>query len=133
MTSHSNPTIEILRENNKLTSVKVVMPVWKRIGTDELTYINMPLLGLSTYGKSPEDVDQAIEETITGFCLASEQFGLGLESELEFFGWAKTEYNNSSVFTLNIHSPLMDEVMDTGFEKAFDLNISKGEDNLVCA
>jgi hypothetical protein len=133
MTSHSNPTIEISRENHKLASVKVVMPVWKRNGTDGLTYINMPLLGISTYGKTPEDVDKAIEETITGFCLASDKFGLGLESELEFFGWTKTEFKNSSVFTLNIQSPVMDEIMDTGFEKAFDLSIWKGEDNLVCA
>lgn len=133
MINHNNPSIEISRESNKIHSVKMVMPVWKRNGNDDLTYVEMPLLGLMTYGKGDEDVDLAIEETIKAFCIASEKFGLGLESELQYIGWKMlNETSNSTLFVLEVKDSLMEEVMHTGFEKAFDLNITEKDEQLAC-
>ena len=133
MSNHTHPLIEITRESNKLHSVKVIMPIWKTADIDNIIYVNMPLLGLSTYGKSIEDTDLAIEETITAFCLASEKFGLGLESELDFIGWKrKHEYENSVIFAIDIENPFMEDVMDTGYEKAFKLDMPEKIDNLIC-
>lgn len=134
MSNHTHPLIEITRELNKLHSVKVIMPIWKKADIDNIIYVNMPLLGLSTYGKNIEDTDLAIEETITAFCLASEKFGLGLESELDFFGWKrKHEYENSVIFAIDIENPFMEDVMDTGYEKAFLLDMPEKISKLVCA
>lgn len=124
MNSHNITSIEIVKEDHKVHSVKIVMPVWKKLGNDGITYVNMPLLGLNTYGKGDEDVDTAISETIIAFCIASEKFGLGLESELDFFGWKRTlNTPNSIIFNIESDNPFMEEVMDTGLEKAFDLDI----------
>lgn len=136
MMTHSNPTIQVVRESNILSLVKVIMPMWYKLDSDGITHVKMPLLSLSTFGKGEEDVEVAIRETITCFCLGADKFGLGLESELEFNGWIKLkERSGESVFIWK-HEDSFDEILETGEETAMEVNIPinrKENDNLVCA
>lgn len=126
MLKHNNPTIEIVRKDHKLISVKAIMPIWTRIGANGVTYIRMPLLGINTYGKGADDIELAINECLHGYLLIAEECGLGLESELEFFGWEKTSMSTveeSSVYTIG-SKPYMGAVIETGEERAFGFNVS---------
>jgi hypothetical protein len=136
MMNHSNPTIQVVRESNNLAAVKVIMPIWHKLGADGITHVKMPLLSLSTYGKGEDDVEVAIKETLTCFCLGADKFGIGLESELEFNGWEKmSEHAGESIFIWK-HEDSVDEILETGEETAMEVSIPQNrieDEDLIVA
>lgn len=91
------PTIDIVRDGMKLSSVSIVMPTWEQKHEDNQIYINIPLLGLETVAMDEDDAYIAVEEALKAFCIASDECGLGLESELEFIGWTKNKNTNQKL------------------------------------
>jgi hypothetical protein len=99
--------LEIGRNNNELTSVKVIMPTWSRIGDDGNIHIKMPLLGdIETFASNEEEAGTAVREAFQCFCLAAERFGKGLEKELENLGWERhiQQSKRKHFVSLNINS-----------------------------
>ena len=95
--------------------------------------IKLPLISLNTYGLSnnEEDSNKALNESIRVFCKASEEYGLGLESELEIAGWNKVIISNTkTIFELNFKMDVLNDVMDTGCETVLEFENDK---DLVCA
>ena len=109
-----NISIEIAREDHKLSSASVIMPTWNRKGNDGKIYAKIPFLGLETYGNDENDLDKAVEEAFACFCIASEKHGLGLESELEYIGWTKTDKKDE------VHSFLQAVTENEAFESALN-------------
>jgi hypothetical protein len=119
-------SIDITREEHKLTSVRVIMPTWNRRGEDGKLYAKVPFLGLETYGENENDLDEAIEEAFMCFCLASEKHGLGLESELEFIGWTKTDGGDEdhSMLQAITDNEAVESALSTGDTRALAVDLS---------
>lgn len=132
MENHVKPTIEVIRKDHKLQSVKMSMPFWKH-SNNGIDQIKLPLISLNTYGLSnnEEDLSKALNESIRVFCKASEEFGLGLESELEIAGWNRVNVSsNTSIFQLDFKMAVLDDVMDTGCETVLEFEVEKEGDLL---
>lgn len=114
--------MEIKRSRHRLHSVSVVMPTWNRIGSDGKIYAKIPFLGLETYGTDEEDLRVAIEEALECFCIAAEEHGLGLESELQFQGWKQVEKTGDDLSILNAmpETEAMKSVLSTGDIRAIE-------------
>jgi hypothetical protein len=120
-----NASIGITRVEGKLSEVKVIMPTWNRVGSDDKLYINIPLFGIETFGKDENDCDLALEEAIKCFCLLAEEEGLGLDFELEFMGWKIDENSDKSnhIFNVSPTTPAFERMMQTGSQTAFAISI----------
>ena len=119
--------IDIVRENGKLLSVSVEMPIWDRILEDNFISVNIPLFNIKTFAKDEEDISVAIEEAIKAFCINVEKFGNGLESELKLLGWsyAKTEKDNVTMsYCVPNHNSVFDQIMKTGEQFAQKLELA---------
>jgi hypothetical protein len=118
-------TIGIARVNNKLSEVKLIMPTWNRIGSDNKVYINIPFFNIETFGHNDEDADLAIEEAVKCFCLLAEEEGLGLDFELEFMGWEIQENSNkiNHIFNVTPNNPAIESMMRTGSQTALEFSI----------
>jgi len=127
--NHNVPEIEITRsENHHLSEVKVIMPIWTRKGDDAKLYASLPLLGIETYGDTEEDLDIAINEAVKCFCIASEQHGLGLESELQFIGWKPAgQSKDHALLTIDMDMPLFEGIINTGEPTAMTVEVSDNE------
>lgn len=77
--------IEITRNGKKL-AISVLMPVRNRLTHHDNLFVELPLLGINTIAKDENDIDKAVEEAITSFCIASNKFGQGIEKELQALG-----------------------------------------------
>lgn len=98
-------TIELLRDDNqKLTQVNCILPVWIRQKSDFIDIL-LPTIGIETFCEFENEIEEAVEEATKAFFLISEDFGLGLEDELKFFGWKSDEEDNN-VFDLVEESKL---------------------------
>ncbi|WP_461070579.1 hypothetical protein [Spirosoma horti] len=99
------------------------MPTWNRVGSDQKIYANIPFLKLEAYGTDEQDVEVAIKEALTCFCLASEEFGLGLEADLEYLGWTKVEPTDQghSVLQAKSDNRAFDAVLETGDKRALSV------------
>lgn len=119
--------MEITRSGEVLSSVKVIMPIWQKVGDNKLIYIDLPFFGLSTCARDEEDVEVALKEAVSCFCLAAERHGLGLESELEFVGWEK-EINQKdsehSFMNLIPNNTAFDFMINTGETQALELTLA---------
>lgn len=119
--------IDIVRKKGELTSVSIAMPIWDKTGSDELLAIDIPLFGIKTVAKNPEDADDAIKESVTLFCLSAEKFGKGLEIELKVMGWGFTEQSEdftSMSFSIPAKSTVIDQIMSTGGQFAQKLELA---------
>lgn len=128
----NEPLIEITRKDNKLSSVKVIMPTWNELGDDDKIYCNIPLLGgLKTYAMDLDDAKIAIKEAIHCFCVAAEKVGNGLEGELKMLGWQLVNTTEDTV-TFGIHSEVeaFELVLETGEPTAVQLEMSQPESAL---
>ncbi len=114
-------SMEITRADHKLSSVSVIMPTWNRKGSDGKLYASIPFLGLETCGVDEDDLEVAVKEAFICFCLAAEEYGLGLESELEFLGWTQVEERSDT------HSILNNFPSNKGIEAA----LSTGDTRLI--
>jgi hypothetical protein len=83
----SEANIQITRNGGKLSSISVSMPVWSKHADDGNLIVFLPMLGLETIAKDDNDAEQAIEEAIISFCIASERWGQGLDKELQALKW----------------------------------------------
>ena len=116
-------SMEITRNGNALSAVKVIMPTWNRTGADNKVYVSIPFLGIETCGESPEDADTAVKEALKCFILISEKYGLGLESELEFLGWDRKESDqHHSLFNVQPKNRAFESMVNTGDSRAIQLD-----------
>jgi len=107
------PTIEIIREANKIKSVKVIMPIWHSVCDDNFIQVKVPLLGdMETFASNEDDIETAVKEAIQCFIMAAEDIGQGFEAELKQLGW-KSEKNNSTL-KVKTNIPAFEFMMDTG-------------------
>lgn len=125
--------IDITRSGKSLLSVKALMPIWTRTGSDNRIYITLPLLGgLETFSENKDGVYTATEEAFKCFCIASEELGDGLEQELVKIGWQlskpDTDWQHS---TMNLVSDKLAirSMMNTGTISAIDVNLLNGQVN----
>eukprot|EP00035_Acanthoeca_spectabilis_P027023 m.465037 g.465037 ORF g.465037 m.465037 type:complete len:128 (+) comp23942_c0_seq1:49-432(+) len=119
--------IDIIRKDNILNSVSVAMPIWDKVGNDELLAIDIPLFGIKTVAKDPVDAEVAIRESIQLFCLSAEKFGKGLENELKVMGWSfieQSENFTSMSFSVPSQNTVIDQIMNTGGHFAQKLELS---------
>lgn len=119
--------IEIKRVKGKLDTVSVVMPIWDKTIEDGFLSINIPLFAISTFAKNESDIDQAVREAITLFCINAEKFGNGLESELRILGWnsGETKSNLTTLsFEVSQRNQVFGQVMQTGEQFAEKLDIA---------
>ena len=115
--------IEIKRNNGKLSSVSAIMPTWSKVEDDGNLSVNIPLFGIRTFAKNSSDTDIATKEAITCFCIASEKFGRGLETELIFLGWEIMEDSSNKVtlnYSVESKDFIMEQIMQTGEQFAFE-------------
>lgn len=111
--------IEINRKNKKIVSVKLVVPVWHRLGEDGNIYASLPLFGIETYGKNENDLDVAIKDALEGFFAVCDKFGNGLEKELEALGWKQEKtHTNVPVFSVHPKNEMYAGMMKTGLPMA---------------
>ncbi|SFT42112.1 hypothetical protein SAMN04489724_0680 [Algoriphagus locisalis] len=98
-----------------LKSVSLALPVWTKESEDGFLSVNIPILGIKTFAKDEADVDSAIKEAITLFCLNAEDFGNGLENELKMAGWNSSErkFHNSSLYWAT-NDDIIDLIIETG-------------------
>ncbi|MGV9004722.1 hypothetical protein [Flavobacterium sp.] len=109
--------IEIIRQEGKLVSVSVAMPIWDKVGDDNILSVNIPLFGIKTFAENEFDADIAIKEVLTAFCINSEKFGNGLENVLKIIGWSFNERNEnfcSMSFSVSNNNSVIDQIMQTG-------------------
>lgn len=124
MEQHIDISMKITRNDHKLSSVSVIMPTWNRKSEDGKIYASIPFLGLETCGLDESDLDTAIEEALTCFCIAAEKHGLGLESELQFLGWTQAEPldENHSILSNNAGNESMVAALSTGDTRAIKVD-----------
>lgn len=115
--------MEIVRDGEKLHYIKVFTPTWQHKEKDGKIYIRIPFFGIETYATTEDRIDIAIEESIKCFCMAAEDCGLGLESELEYIGWQKVESDGHLYMDLNMKGPAFDYVLNTGEQHALELEL----------
>ena len=123
----SEANVDIIRKNGVLTSVAIAMPIWDKIGNDDLLAIDIPLFGIKTVAKDTEDAEIAIKESVKLFCLSAEKFGRGLETELKVMGWAFIEQSKdftSMSFSVPSSNTVIDQIMSTGGQFAQKLELA---------
>lgn len=116
--------IEINRLDGKLSSITVDMPIWDKTVEDEFISVNIPFLGIKTFAKNEIDAQDAIKECVHLFCVTSEKFGSGLETELRLLGWEFiSEDKGSVIMAFNTSNVIFDQIMETGdkFVETFEL------------
>lgn len=123
MTQEAN--IDIVRNDmGILKSISVALPVWAKVSDDGSLSVDVPILGIKTSAKDESDVDSAIREAIHLFCLNSEEFGNGLENELELGGWnfSNRKFSKSSLYW-GTDDDIIDSILETGnpFTETFEL------------
>lgn len=121
--------MEIARNGEALSSVKVIMPTWNKVRDNGLIYINLPFFGLETCAKDEDDAAIAVSEAVQCFCLIAEKYGLGLESELEYVGWEKSEENGDnelrhSFMNVTPKNEAFDNIINTGETQALQLTLA---------
>lgn len=118
--------IDIIRDSRGiLKSVSLALPVWTKEAEDGFLSVNIPVLGIKTFAENDSDVDSAIKESITLFCLNAEEFGNGLENELRLVGWNATnrsfEKSSLSWFT---NDDILGLIFETGDSYSETLELS---------
>lgn len=119
--------VDITRKNGVLTSVSIAMPIWDKIGSDNLLAIDIPLFGIKTVAKDAMDAEVAIKESVKLFCLSAEKFGRGLETELRVMGWSfidRSKDLTSMSFTVPSNNTVIDQIMNTGGQFAQKLELA---------
>ncbi|WP_423999760.1 hypothetical protein [Maribacter sp. IgM3_T14_3] len=119
--------IEIKRNRGKLDTISVVMPVWDKTIEDGFLSVNIPLFAISTFAKDESDIDQAVREAITLFCINAEKFGNGLETELRVLGWNHGDTKKGITtlsFEVSQRNQVFGQVMQTGEQFAEKLDIA---------
>ncbi|MDZ4072986.1 MAG: hypothetical protein U1C70_14280 [Sediminibacterium sp.] len=109
--------IVITRNDGKLASISVQMPIWsKQSEFDGNTIVKLPLLGIETVAKNDDDAEIAIKEAIQSFCGVAEKFGEGIEKELQSLGWKLVDSNGNPVlgFCVSETDALLDRLLQTG-------------------
>ncbi len=109
--------IVITRNEGKLASISVQMPIWsKESEFDNNTIVKLPLLGVETIAKNEYDAEIAIKEAIQSFCVVAEKFGQGVEAELQSLGWKIVDSNGNPIlgFCVSETDALLDRLLQTG-------------------
>lgn len=113
-------TIETHRNGGKLSSISAIMPVWMKKEEDGHTKVIIPLLGLTTWAASENDVEAAASEAIQSFCMAAEKHGLGVDEELKALGWDAEETSpKHGLLSHTTSDELLQQVMQTADQFAF--------------
>ncbi len=125
-----NIEIKITRSNGNLISAEVAMPVWQKKDISGQFTASLPLLGdVQTWAETEEDLEVAVFELFECFCIASEEYGTGLENELESLGWEKlkSKHKHSSFAIKGTGIPYLKGVIDTGSKKVLSYHpVSSG-------
>jgi hypothetical protein len=80
-------SIKIVRNEGKLVSFAVIMPIEVDESTDGNFRIYMPLFYSEAVAKDESDVEKAVEEFVIDYCRDAEESGPGIETELQELGW----------------------------------------------
>lgn len=122
--NNNEASIEAIRKDGVLCSVKLIMPAWEKVIEDGTTEVNLPLLGISTSSSGSADSEAAFEEAVKIFCIAAEKFGEGLDAELTDLGW-KLEQDTQKSHIFNVSDgPFVEELMKTGDPMALELELT---------
>lgn len=121
--------IEIVRNNDKISSISIFMPVWDKVGYDGFLTIELPLLGIKTFAKNESFSDKSIDESVRLFIISSEKHGRGIETELKSLGWGfDSQSKDKTVMSFGIGNTsfVIDQVMKTGdqYSKTFELELA---------
>jgi hypothetical protein len=126
--NNQEANIEITRIEGVLQSISVVMPIWDKIGMDEMISVNVPLFGIKTFAEDLDDAEIAVKESLTAFCINAEKFGKGLETELKIMGWCFNNESTRDVSFMSFNVPeeniVVDQIMQTGEQFAEKLQIA---------
>ena len=112
--------IKISRNENKITSIAVFMPIWTKQSDQGNLLVQLPLLGINTIAKDEKDAEIAIEEAIASFCIVAEKFGQGVEKELISLGWTAIDSKTKepvlgyTVSDENDDAAMLERLMETG-------------------
>jgi hypothetical protein len=63
------------------------MPIRVEKNADGNFRVYMPLFYTETVAKNESDVEKAVEESVLDYCRDAEEFGPGIETELQEQGW----------------------------------------------
>ena len=113
----SKANIRVSRNKGKLKSISVLMPVWNKPSASGHVQVHLPLLHIDTVAKDDKDAKKAIEESLVSFCVASEQFGQGVEKELQALGWIEMDSETGEpVLGFNVSDPdaVINKILQTG-------------------
>ncbi|MGF7219102.1 hypothetical protein GGR92_005282 [Spirosoma lacussanchae] len=123
---------EIARQDGRLISASIIMPTWHHRAEDGKLYAQIPFLGLETYGRNEERLNEAIKEAFICFCLLSERSGRGVEEELIAMGWQLDEPTSEghAVLVAKPADELYDRVLQTGDERAYLVDMTAYHDQL---
>lgn len=115
-------TLELTKLDGGINALSVIMPVWSKKVEDGSFLVNIPLLGLKTFAHDENDIDISVEEAIKCFCIASNKFGNGIDSELKELGWVlDLKQDDHVLFNLTSkNNELLDSLLQTGEQIAFD-------------
>lgn len=113
----SKAKIKIFRNGETLTCISVNMPTWAKETNQGNLLVKLPLLGIETIAKDEIAAERAIEEAIASFCIAAEEFGQGVEKELQALGWVLVDSESGEpLFGYNVSEAdaLLKRLMQTG-------------------
>lgn len=88
-------SIKIIRNEGKLISFAVIMPISVEKSTDGNFRIYMPLFFSEAVAKEESDVEKTVEEFVIDYCRDAEECGPGFETELQELGWEIIDENAS--------------------------------------
>lgn len=111
----SEANIKLVKRDNKISSLSVIMPMWQK-AEDEAVIVNIPLFNIKTFARNEEGAIVAIEESLKCFCISAENFGKGVEIELQLLGWQiVSEDDNETLlnFSLQSDSVVLEQIYPT--------------------
>lgn len=109
--------IKVTRSGDKISSISVSMPIWTKNSEQGNLIIKLPLLGIETISKNEADSEKAIEEALISFCVVSERFGQGIESELMTLGWTSVKSETGETllgYNVEDDDSLIERLIQTG-------------------
>lgn len=88
--------------------VCVDIPICHQQSIDGSLKVYSHLLGAQSWAKDEKDLEKMVEEEIMAFCILAENFGDGIEKELQVLGW-RIEYQDADE-SLLIYKPPESEI-----------------------
>lgn len=117
--------IDVVREDGKLKTASVALPIWIKQREDDVLFVDIPMLNISTTAWDENDVETSLKEALTLFFLNCEKFGTGVENELKLAGWNFTQTKGDKTsMCWGTDDEVIERILSTGNDFAQTLELA---------